>query len=284
MNCAREGGAFSFQVESQSFPVVVVEVTPSDAPDQTQVVSSSQVQVSSDLLTFLQRNAPEQGPSDLAQAELASVKLHITDATRRVVGAIKYCLKQRAIGEDLIGGKGFHWSLDGGTWRAIRGKASVSVTTHGYQFLDDRSADMIQEFLEHGPEPLVALKFLHRAMTETNPRYMWLDATIAAELAIKEFLIRSKPEIETLLLELPSPPLHKLYGTVLESIAGQRSPKLSAVSKGADIRNQLIHRPQGVEIGHQQAYDYVKDVEAAIGHLVGLLYPDYYSRGFFVDS
>jgi hypothetical protein len=139
--------------------------------------------------------------------------------------------------------------------------------------LNEANAEAIQQYLDGGFETFFALRHLHRAKSEHNPRYKWLEATIAAELAIKEFLIRKKPEIETLLLEVPSPPLHKLYGSVLESFTNQRSPKLKELAEGARIRNKLIHRPEKFEIKGENANKYVHDVEIAIGHLLSLLYP-----------
>ena len=284
MHCDPKEEGYSFRIETEGLPSVMVHVLPSGESGETSIESKGNFDVSVDTLTFLQSGANGKEPADTVQDELSQITLHISQATCRVISAFKYCLKQREIAEDLIGSKGSYWSVDGAHWEWLPRKLTISSTLHGLRSLNDDSANMIQEYLANGPEPFVALKFLHRAMTERNPRYKWIDATIAAELAIKEFLIRLKPEIETLLLEVPSPPLRKLYGAVLESLIGQRSPKVNELSEGAEIRNQLVHRPQSVRvISQQEAFDYVKDVEAAIGHLVNFLYPDYYRKGFFVD-
>jgi len=123
-------------------------------------------------------------------------------------------------------------------------------------------------------EPFLALRHLHRARTEDIPRYKWIDATIAAELAIKEFLMKLRPEVVTLLLETPSPPLHKSYGPVLESFGVERSPKVSQIRKGVEIRNKLVHRPEEIRITLQDANTYVRDVEIAVYHLLLSLYPN----------
>jgi hypothetical protein len=140
--------------------------------------------------------------------------------------------------------------------------------------LDTYTSTVIQYYIDNKIEPFLALKYLHRAMNENIASSMWIDATIAAELAIKEFLIRKKPEIETLLLEVPSPRLSKLYGTVLQSITGQRSPVLKEISNGVEIRNKLVHRPAEVPIDVTDARYYVEAIEKAIFHLVYLLYPN----------
>jgi hypothetical protein len=111
-------------------------------------------------------------------------------------------------------------------------------------------------------------------MNEERSSFKWIDATIAAELAIKEFLIRKYPDIETLLLEVPSPPLQKLYGSVLESLTGQRSPVLKEISNGVEIRNKLVHRPTEIPIEAKEARDYVQAIETAIFHLIYLLNPN----------
>jgi hypothetical protein len=118
------------------------------------------------------------------------------------------------------------------------------------------------------------MRHLHRAKQERDPRHRWIDATIAAELGIKEFLLKYEPELKSLLLEIPSPPLSKLYGTVLESYAGQRSPKLKEIRKGVERRNQLIHKPVKEDVTDEEAKKYVRDIESALRHLTTLLYPD----------
>ena len=71
------------------------------------------------------------------------------------------------------------------------------------------------------------------------------------------------------LLELPSPPLRKLYGTILEEIVGERSPYVSDLHKGAEIRNNLVHRP-GTMVDSQDAVNYMGMVRHAIRHLIRL--------------
>jgi len=117
-----------------------------------------------------------------------------------------------------------------------------------------------------------------RARNDSNPRYMWIEATIAAELAIKEFLIRQRPELETLLLEVPSPPIYKMYGAILKAYGGKTLPNkiYKQLSAGAEIRNKLLHRPHDEPIDHQKALDYVSAVAGAIQHLLSILYPKYH--------
>lgn len=132
----------------------------------------------------------------------------------------------------------------------------------------------VQSSLSNGIEPLIAMRHIHRAKLEKMPHHKWVDATIAAELAIKEVLVRACPNIGTLLLEMPSPPLNKLYGAILEEYLGERSPFLAEIRNGVEVRNKLVHKPVHEYIDDQKAIDYVNKIEAAIFHLLSLLYPN----------
>jgi len=138
-------------------------------------------------------------------------------------------------------------------------------------------SDMVSEIFDpitKNDAPLIAMPYLHRAINENDPRHKWIDATIAAELAIKEFLTRMKPDLDPVISELPSPPPHKLYGKVMEELFGIKSPVVKSIDKGADIRNKLVHSHKPPTVTRQQAEDYVKDIEFAILHLRHMLDPD----------
>jgi hypothetical protein len=112
-------------------------------------------------------------------------------------------------------------------------------------------------------------------MQEAEPRFRWIDITIALELAIKEALIRKNKEIEMLILEMPSPPLTKLYGSIMQHYLGEKSPFIATIQKGVEVRNKLMHRPEGVAITQEEAGEYLKDAHKAINHIFRLLYPEW---------
>jgi len=118
-----------------------------------------------------------------------------------------------------------------------------------------------------GDQPLLAAQHLHEARRHRGTRFRWIVATTAAELAIKEALLRMEPKFAPLLLEMPSPPLGRLYSSVLEAVSGERSPFLRAIQKGVEIRNRLVHRPSEPDPDPQDAADYVSDVDGALRHL-----------------
>jgi len=65
------------------------------------------------------------------------------------------------------------------------------------------NSDKIQHCIDSGFEPFIALDFLYKAKIEENTKFKWIYATIAAELAIKEFIIRKEPMYEILLYTAP---------------------------------------------------------------------------------
>jgi hypothetical protein len=177
--------------------------------------------------------------------------------------------------EESLSLEEFYWSFDQSQWHPIAIRLYIETgLSHSPLVLDERRAKVIQGYLSEGREHFISLRHLHRALNEDDPRYRWIEATTAAELAIKEFLIKFVPDIQALLLEVPSPPLTKLYGSVLESYTGTRSPKVKQLQKGIEIRNKLVHRPEEIKMSKQESIDYVKDVETAIFHLLKLLYPN----------
>jgi len=259
-----------FSVPLKDKPPVIVEIDPA----KKSIEAFHQFEVSKKMWDILQTDICDSKDfHEELQTELSEMKTNISQATRKVLSLIKYFFNQKDINEELLGTSGAFWSRDKVKWKRVPTSLYGIMSIHYPINLNEKNAKAIQEYLDDDQEPFFALRHLHKAKKENNPRYKWIDATIAAELAIKEFLIRLKPDIETLLLEVPSPPLHKLYGSVLESFTNQRSPKLKELQKGAKIRNKLLHKPIGEDIDLGKANKYVRDVEIAIYHLLTLLYP-----------
>jgi len=195
-------------------------------------------------------------------------------AARVVVAILKYHLGHLSINENLISIRSKEWKENTKTWTAFPMEISVTIDSYSAAPLNEASVRYVQEQIDSGIEPLIGLRHLHRARNEAIPRHKWIDATTAAELSIKEILIRAHPAMERLLVELPSPPLSKLYGSLLEHYLGQRSPFLNDIKKGVERRNELVHRPSDQDVDGQEAINYVYKVEAAIFHALRLLYPN----------
>ncbi len=208
---------------------MVVEIN----SDKKSVDSFCDFDASQKTWELLKENKIKNLPTEVAK-ETSFIHSHLVMSTRNVLNIIKFYFKQINLDEELLAIKGTYWSLDKLQWKTFpSGGISVSISTRSIKQINQDTIKEIEEYLIHGAEPFFALRFLHRAKRENNPRYRWIDATIAAELAIKEFLIKLKPELEAVLIELPSPPLHKLYGSILETYTNQRSPKLKELNEGA---------------------------------------------------
>lgn len=270
---ASEKKNISFQVTVPGKPPISVNVI----PEEKQIESFQEVEVSNELLRALEAN-DYRNMSENLDSELLEIDSGVQQAAKKVLHLIKYCFNQLRMEDSLMSVKGNFWSKDGTNWNRLHGRLSVAVTAIGKISLNDDSCKWLQEYIDSDYQPFLALRHLHRARNDSNPRYIWIEATIAAELAIKEFLIRQRPELETLLLEVPSPPIYKMYGAILEAYGGKTLPKKisKALADGAKIRNRLLHRPHDEPVDHQKALDYVSAVAGAIQHLLSILYPKYH--------
>ena len=206
-------------------------------------------------------------------AEIADIHLILSDCTTRVLSLIKYYTPYMDLSEQLFAIKSRQWRVPGKEWRPLPSSISVAFDGRTIPHFDQRTCKLIQDSLNENMVPLLGLRHLHRAKNEQLPHHKWIDATIAAELAVKEVLIRAHPELEPLILEVPSPSLGKLYGPILQAYLGERSPYLRVIKAGVEIRNRLVHKPSSERVDHQKAIDYINDIEGAIFHLLSLLYP-----------
>jgi len=243
--------------------------------DKCLMVEIGNYSISNELLTSLledQTYRLDSFPSDLKE-EITLIHTICSATTQRVLSHIKYHLVYTDISEQLFSIKSRRWRVDGQDWSPIPSSLSVVVDARNIPRFDEHTCNNLQESLNEEFEPLLGMRHLHRAKNESIPHHKWIDATIAAELAIKEVFIRAKPELEALLLEVPSPPLTKLYGSILETYLGERSPYLSVIGKGVEVRNRLVHKPTSERVDAQEAVNYVNDIERIIFHLLSLLNP-----------
>lgn len=214
-------------------------------------------------------------PKEVA-AEIDRVFAALDVAARVVVETVKYYLGKTDIQDDVIGEAtrtDMSWAVDGDAYSPFPGLIMVSMSMSSQVHLSEAVRESLQQGLDLGYRPFLGMRHLYRAIQETVPRFKWIDATIAAELSVKEALLRAKPELKTLLVNLPSPPIGKLYGEVLEIYLGERSPHRKALIEGAERRNKLIHRSEEEPVTPAQAAEYVQTVMQAIHHLYARLYP-----------
>lgn len=182
--------------------------------------------------------------SDGEKTELSGIVHPIEEAVRQFAGLLKQELDRYDISDELIGNPYYEWSLGDNQWFSIPRKLRMDIGLSSLGNLNATTARSLQELLSENEEALVATGYLHQARNSMNGRYQWIYATMAAELAIKEILVRIEPKLQVILERFPSPPLNKLYGDVLESVAGMRSTNASTLQRGARKRNQLVHNPK----------------------------------------
>lgn len=212
--------------------------------------------------------------SEITKTFIGDIINENTIATRKLIALIKYHLRHFDIKEHLFSVKTRKWRDSEGVFRLLPAEYHCSIDARSSFPLNTKTALAIQQSLDHGVIPLQAMRHLHRARNESIPHYKWIDATIAAELAVKEILCRVKPELEKILLELPSPPIEKLYGSILHAYIGIESPYKKKLKDGQALRNKLVHRHNEKLILSEQAIDYVNIVEKAIFHLLCYIYPE----------
>jgi len=196
--------------------------------------------------------------------ELRKVTTPIRESMRQLVGLIKQELNRLEISDELIGNLRFEWSVGDGVWHPIPRGLKVSASVYGFTMLNGRKTNHIQKLLAENEEALVATSYLHQARKVRSNRYKWIYATIAAELAIKEILGRIEPKLQVILGSLPSPPLNKLYGDVLESVAGVRSIGLNKLREGAERRNRFLHSPESDAPSFDETHEYISFIDDRI--------------------
>ena len=206
--------------------------------------------------------------NDGGKKQLSDITRPIREAVRQFAGLLKQELHRYDVSDELIGNAHDEWSPDGNQWFRIPYGLIVQTRTSSLGNLNATTAKSLQALLSGNEEALVATSYLHQARNSDNRRYQWIYATMAAELAIKEILVRIEPKLQVILEELPSPPLHKLYGDVLESVAGVRSHNLSTLQDGARRRNQLVHNPNSPTPTFNEVDEYIYFIEDRVRWLL----------------
>lgn len=229
--------------------------------------STCSVELESKLAKVLSETPPEDFTEEFLQ-EMRKWFARLHTGHQRMLSLITQELELDEPRGLMSGAK--QWSFDGHNWVTLPiNIMATGATLRPRYSLDAEWKGHIQAVLDLKEEPFIAFEHLHEARRR-HGRFTWIEATIAAELAIKEALSRLEPRLTPLLLEVPAPPLSKLYGAILENVAGEKSPYVGKLQKGAEMRNRLVHRPEAIRLDPQEVVDYVAVVDRAIWHLVGL--------------
>jgi hypothetical protein len=203
---------FRFSIPLTDKSPVIVDII----PNEKRVETFSKIEISTEMWNVIHNNLDLKDLPDNLQDEISEIHLSISNYVKKVLRYIKYCLKCMYLDENLISNTKIYWSRYKSNWKTFPSQLHVVLDNRGFWPLNKETATDIQKYIQNDFKPFFALRHLHRAINENNPRYKWIDATIAAELAIKEFLIRREPCIKDLLLEVPAPRLEILYGRILK--------------------------------------------------------------------
>jgi hypothetical protein len=131
----------------------------------------------------------------------------------------------------------------------------------------------IEQLMNAGVPVFFAFNHLYMAYAETDPRFKWINGTIAAEHAFKEFLPLLDSRTKSIMDYVPSPPIERLYKNVLEAYAGRASGMYKQLQNGAKTRDDLIHKPATPPPDLTATNTYLHQVEVAIFELYTFLYP-----------
>lgn len=240
------------------------------------VVEGHNLPLSDGLMAWLKAGQPKlvtEWPVELSD-EIDKLHAQLETLARLPTALAKYFLGFSSISDDLVSFGKMDWSTDLTEWHRFPFKMTMTGWSSSQIPISEAVKPLLQQDIDTQVRPFLAMRHLHRAIAEAIPRFKWIEATIAAELAIKEALLVAKPELATLLLDMPSPPLAKLYGSTMKQYLGEVSPYRKALVEGSEMRNKLVHRPMDHTISLSDATEYVSTVEKAIFHLLRLVYPN----------
>jgi len=206
--------------------------------------------------------------SDRDKNKLREITSPIRESIRQFAGLIKQELHRSDIKDELICDLRDEWSIGDNQWFSVPSKVTVDAWAYSLGNMYESNAKHLQKLLSENEEALVATSYLHQARNSENRRYQWIYATMAAELAIKEILVRIEPKLQVILETLPSPPLRILYGDVLDSVAKVRSTNLPKLEKGARKRNQLVHNPKSPTPTLNEVNKYIDFIEDRVKWLL----------------
>ncbi|EMZ8519126.1 SEC-C domain-containing protein [Listeria monocytogenes] len=207
--------------------------------------------------------------------EIDDLPKSLIKAIEELVAWLDLALLINQNGDLIKNVRDFIYDEENQKWIKFPKDIKANATLKSPRILNKLRKEFIQKELDKGVKPFKAFIFLKHAKHEKNLSIKWINATIAAELAIKEFFLRYDSKLKYIVTEMPAPPLHKMYRGMLESVTdGFVSSKWRELQEGAQKRNSLVHNPSETELNELEVIKYIKDVETAIFELVNLLEQD----------
>lgn len=191
-------------------------------------------------------------------------QLHAVE--KNVFRRIKYFFNRKNLGWNRcttiykdIDGKWEQFPLEINCW------ASIDV-------FHDPDPQRLQAMVSGDFLPFAAFDYVDLALKSPDPNQMWILATTAAELGIKEFFCQLKPDLSTFLRGMPSPPLFILYGKILKEFTGLEV-NVRLIQKGVEIRNKLVHDPSTKAVKRWESDSYAGEIKKILLVLNNYLSP-----------
>lgn len=260
LNSFPDGSPVNFQITLEE---VAVSLSMPDA--NTVVAETDFLEVSDPLFHSI---TTESTLPEILWPEMEVYRNALREGTTRLVHIVKYALGNFGIEQKNESTKDKEqYSVDGTNWLALpHGKITGEIGVRSKPVFTLRDLPFIQEMLEDSPPLLLttALYHLHRAKGESSQKHAIIDACIAVEVGIKEFLMVLKPELKTLLEKMPSPPVPTLYGDILESLIKVRFPHANKLRELIELRNKFVHTPTAVDVPPKEVRKMVLMAERAI--------------------
>ncbi|UFZ06729.1 hypothetical protein LQG66_10695 [Bradyrhizobium ontarionense] len=148
-----------------------------------------------------------------------------------------------------------YWSTEGGSYHLVRARAQEKTFEGpaGIEWKEEDQADLKSAWDNGTAEEGIAHELLReaRALRGNSPRSAYIVAISALEVGVKTYLGNLSPEMQWLLAELPSPPIHKILRSYIPELHASRGrpvnywdklkPVFKRVEQYATTRNKLIH-------------------------------------------
>lgn len=181
----------------------------------------------------------------------------------KVNEAVSFCLNIKIEGSIFIDILDFYAS-EGSEYRLYPDLNMSAILDLSFIFNDTFTQSISSYITDESKKPLLAFSILRNSLHQKNLGQRWIEITVAAELGIKEFFVRKFPSFETLMNDMPSPNIKKMYGSILEHYIGEKAPNLNAIQKGLEIRNSLVHSFSEQKINAKLADDYTKAIKECL--------------------
>jgi hypothetical protein len=207
--------------------------------------------------------------------EIENLRVSARSAAATIIDLMRWVLGINGFAVEPLGPARMElWNDETGRRRSFPPLIAMSGSGGSSLYLSSDVAGQLEEGLELGYRVLRGTRHLYSAFAEPIPALKWIAATTAAELCVKDALVRADPSLQARVnakgRAKPDVPL--LYGQLLFAALGERSPFARDLQLGAERRNELVHNPGAHDPTEGEALAYVNTVHMAVQHIYRLLY------------